>query len=117
LVASSSYVYRGVGEGSDESDKDNKKKLNKCSYENRLRQLDLPTLRYRRIRGVMIEVYKLMHDLYDGSSCINLEISRNVNTRGNRFKLAKNQFHYDARKYCFVYRIVSIWNSITNISG
>jgi ribonuclease P/MRP protein subunit RPP40 len=88
------------------------KQLNKCSYENRLRQLDLPTLRYRRIRGDMIEVYKLVHGLYDSSSCINLEFSRNVNTRGNRFKLAKNQFHYDARKYYFVNRIVSIWNSL-----
>jgi ribonuclease P/MRP protein subunit RPP40 len=36
------------------------KQLNKCSYENRLWQLDLPKLRYRRIRGDMIEVYKLV---------------------------------------------------------
>ena len=88
------------------------KQLNKCSYENRLRQLDLPTLRYRRIRGDMIEVYKLVHDLYDSYSCINLEFSRDVNTRGNRFKLAKNQFHYDAHKYYFVNHIVSTWNSL-----
>jgi hypothetical protein len=54
----------------------------------------------------------LQNDLDDSSSCINLEFSRNVNTRGNRFKLAKNQFHYDARKYYFVNRIVSIWNSL-----
>jgi hypothetical protein len=48
------------------------------------------------------------------SSCINLEFSRNVNTRGNSLKLAKNQFQYDARKYYFVNRIVSIWNSLPN---
>jgi hypothetical protein len=59
------------------------KQLNKCSYENRLRQPDLPTLRYRRIRGDMTEVSKLVHGSYDGSSCITLKFSQNVNTRGN----------------------------------
>jgi hypothetical protein len=32
--------------------------------------------------------------------------------RSNRFKLAKNQFHYDAWKYFFVNRIVSTCNSL-----
>ena len=31
-------------------------KISKLPYNERLRQLDLPTLRYRRIRGDMIEV-------------------------------------------------------------
>jgi hypothetical protein len=54
----------------------------------------------------MIEVSKLVHGLYDSSLCITLEFSHNVNARGNRFKLAKNQFHYDAREYYFFNRIV-----------
>ena len=34
-------------------------------YEERLQRLKLPTLVYRRTRGGMIEVYKLLHGKYD----------------------------------------------------
>lgn len=34
--------------------------LSKLSYEERLQKLNLPTLSYRRVRGDMIEVYKLL---------------------------------------------------------
>ena len=34
-------------------------------YEERLQRLKLPTLAYRRTRGDMIEVYKLLHGKYD----------------------------------------------------
>ena len=34
-------------------------------YEQRLRQLKLPTLKFRRIRGDMIEVYKIFSGKYD----------------------------------------------------
>jgi hypothetical protein len=46
------------------------KKMNKCSHENWVGQLDLPTIRYRRIRGVMTEIYKLVHCSYDSSSLL-----------------------------------------------
>ena len=74
------------------------KKYRKCTYEETLRQLELPTLRYCRLRGDMIEVFKLVHGIYD-SSAIALEFSHNIYTRGNRFKLLKKQVHYDACKY------------------
>ena len=35
------------------------------SYEQRLGYLDLPTLRYRRQRGDMIETYKILTNKYD----------------------------------------------------
>ena len=35
------------------------------SYPERLRKLKLPTLSYRRLRGDLIEVYKIVHDIYD----------------------------------------------------
>ena len=34
-------------------------------YSERLRRLNLPTLRYRRHRGDMIEVFKILHKIYD----------------------------------------------------
>ena len=39
--------------------------LRKKSYKERLMELKLPTLKYRRIRGDMIEVYKLLMNKYD----------------------------------------------------
>jgi hypothetical protein len=43
----------------------------------------------------MIEVYKLVHGLYDSSSCNSLELSHNVKTKCKWFQLAKKQFDYD----------------------
>jgi hypothetical protein len=39
--------------------------LSDLSYEDRLRRLRLPSLSYRRSRGDMIEVYKIMSGKYD----------------------------------------------------
>jgi len=35
----------------------------KLPYKERLLQLNLHTLKYRRLRGNMIEVYKIIHDM------------------------------------------------------
>jgi len=34
-------------------------------YHERLRALDLPTLKFRRLRGDMIETYKVLSGIYD----------------------------------------------------
>ena len=39
-------------------------------YQERLKQLNLPTLKYRRIRGDMTEVYKIFRGNYDDISFI-----------------------------------------------
>jgi len=38
-------------------------RVKKRHYEDRLRQLQLPTLKYRKIRGDMIELYKIFAGL------------------------------------------------------
>jgi len=50
--------------------------LEKLPYRERLLQLNLHTLKYRRLRGDMIEVYKITHDMYDRS--VALELPRNL---------------------------------------
>ena len=87
-------------------------KISHYSYEDRLKLLKLPTLKYRRARGDMIEVYKLAHGIYDRSSSIALDYSDITKTRGNSFKLVKRQVHYDLRKYFFANRVVLLWNSL-----
>jgi len=39
--------------------------LKKLSYKERLLKLKLPTLKSRRVRGDMIEVFKILHNYYD----------------------------------------------------
>ena len=56
-------------------------------YANRLKKLALPSLPYRRKRGVMIEVYKYTHGLYNDSA-LPVEMGENT-TRGHNYKLKK----------------------------
>jgi len=39
--------------------------LRKLPYKERLQHLNLYTLKYRRLRGDMIEVFKILHHMYD----------------------------------------------------
>jgi len=41
-------------------------------YKDRLMHLNLPTLKYRRLRGDMIEIFKIMLNIYDSEVSPNL---------------------------------------------
>ena len=43
-------------------------------HRERLARLKLPTLKYRRARGNIIEVYKILNNKYD--SCVNLYLEQ-----------------------------------------
>jgi len=89
--------------------------VKKLCYEERLRKLKLPTLKYRRIRGDMIELYKIFAGEYDSEitewitgKCI----ERQYDTRNHRFALQQSHIHYDIRKFSFSNRIIPLWNSL-----
>ena len=85
-------------------------KLKNKSYTERLIYLNLPTLIYRRLRGDMIEVFKITHNILSPD----LTFNERANTRGNHYKLQSHFFHYDLRKHFFLHGIVNIWNSLPN---
>ena len=68
--------------------------LKKLPYPERLRQLKLPTLKYRRLRGDMIEVFKIIHKYYDIRASINFNFNPVGSTGGNKFKLQKEMCGY-----------------------
>ena len=90
------------------------KQLRNYSYKNRLRFLNLPTLKYRRIRGDMIQVYNIISGLHDCDACINFNMSNISYTRGNMFKMQSTHTRYNMRKHFFSNRIIAIWNTLPN---
>eukprot|EP00794_Sanderia_malayensis_P000909 gene909-212_t len=85
------------------------------SYEQRLEKLNTPTLAFRRSRGDMIEVFKILskecgYDNEDSDGL--LELNVNDSTRGHPLKPCHRRARLNLRKYNFTHRVVSTWNSL-----
>jgi ribonuclease P/MRP protein subunit RPP40 len=83
-------------------------------YVDRLKYLNLPTLKFRRVRGDMIEVFKIISGIYDSNLSKDLSLVFNIssNTRGNSCKLYQLHSKYDLHKFFFSNRVVCTWNSL-----
>ncbi len=87
--------------------------LKHLSYEDRLRKLNLPTLRYRRLRGEMIEIYKIMNEIYDPEVSQIFEKRMKSSTRGHQHKIYKRYARLNVRKNSFGFRNVDVWNNLS----
>jgi len=61
----------------------------------------------------MIEVFKIVHNVYDNRVAPSLSYNTSV-TRGNKFKSQNQSFNHNFRKFFFSARTVNIWNSLPN---
>ena len=52
------------------------------SYGEQLKYLKFPTLCYRRLRGDMIEIYKILNNKYDSKILLKLLLNNSDRTRG-----------------------------------
>jgi hypothetical protein len=84
------------------------------TYEERLRKLKIPTLAYRRIRGDMIETYKILNNKYDPTVTADLLTMNPRTSRGNNLKLSKKYTRLKTRQNSFTFRITDTWNSLPN---
>ena len=83
--------------------------IRNLTYENRLKELKLPSLAHRRKRGDMITLYKLVHNHI---RC-NIPIVFNPRTtRGHGYKLVIQHTNREVRKHFFLNRAAKIWNSL-----
>lgn len=92
--------------------------LSNCSYPERLKKLKLPSLSYRRLRGDMIEVYKVLSGNYDPKAGEILKkhdkFTTRAGTRGNSQKLFVQTVKTSIKKHSFGVRSTKPWNSLPN---
>ena len=90
--------------------------LKNLSYKERLIELKLPTLAYRRLRGDAIQAYKILTGAHD--EVANTILTRHPTregastTRGHSLKLQKPKCSKDTSKFYFNRRIVDHWNRL-----
>ena len=93
--------------------------MNGLEYNERLRKLKLPTLAYRRTRGDMIQVFKLIMPIkkgaYDRSLPNLLDLKSDLGIRigkGHNKQLYKGNATKDIKKFGFNFRVCKLWNSL-----
>jgi len=87
--------------------------LRNLSYENRLQALQLTSLYDRRIRGDLIETFKILSGFERISSNQFFQLqSSGYATRGHTMKLQVQRARLDVRKHFFSQRVVQHWNSL-----
>jgi len=81
-------------------------------YSDRLKNLNLPTLKYRHHRGDMIELFKIIKGMYDPACVFHFNFTElsegSIRTRGNRYKFTQRRCHYDLRKYTYTNPVIPI---------
>ena len=85
------------------------------TYENRLRELDLFSVKGRLWRSDMIYCWKILHGFTPLSPEHFFTKAPNVGTRGHPYKLFVPQASIEARKRFFSHRVVSDWNSLPSL--
>ena len=87
--------------------------VKKLSYEQRLENLKLPSLEYRRLRGDLIQTFKILRQFYDIKTVDSLfQLTNNNRLRGHRLKLTKHHVNKTQYKNFFTNRIVNQWNHL-----
>ena len=82
------------------------------SYEARLQYLGLFSMERRRLRGDLIEVFKIFKGMTDLKVEDLFEIQGTQRGRGHKYKLGKVRPRLDIRAHFFALRVVNPWNSL-----
>ncbi|XP_071944696.1 uncharacterized protein [Antedon mediterranea] len=86
------------------------------SYEDRLKFLGLTTLYDRRIRGDLIEAYKIVKGFEGVAKDDFFQMRSNISriTRGHHLRFFKPTFHkgLNCRRHTFSQRVINHWNSL-----
>ena len=81
-------------------------------YQERLKALNLPSLQYRRKRGNMIVMYKIINGIIRIDSNKLLSLRMNTRTRGHNRKIFKGHATKLCRINNFTQKSTNDWNSL-----
>ena len=85
--------------------------LHDKSYTEKLSILSLPSLLYRRQRGDLIFLYKILNDYFSSDFTI-LYTYSTTTTGGHQFKLFQQHSRLLCRSNYFINRVINDWNSL-----
>ena len=86
------------------------------TYSQRLKTLKLPSLKFRRLRGDLIQVFKILNGI-DNVEIENIfTLAPYSNTRNSLFKIFINHARTNKRKFYINNRIAKTWNTLTNLT-
>ena len=89
--------------------------LKGLSYRERLDRLVLFTLECWRLRGDLIEVYKIMRGMDRVNVLCLFPRVGDSRTRGHRFKLRGERINGNLRSNCFTQRVVRLWYRLPEV--
>ncbi len=81
-------------------------------YQQRLMELKLPTLVYRRHRADMLQTYKILHNEYDLDDSTFFKPPTDSRTRGPPYKIFKERVATSTRSNFFSNRVIELWNDL-----
>ena len=82
------------------------------SYENRLRYLNLPSIKYRQTRNDLIQTYKVLHGIDNIDRNKIFCLNEYTKTRNSTMKLFKSQSKSSTRCNYLANRINNTWNNL-----
>ncbi len=86
--------------------------LRNKSYEERLPRLNLFSLEKRRLRGKLIQCFKILEGFTNVDANRLYLIDDSSRTRSNGVKLKCKQLHLDCTKFFFISDVVREWNKL-----
>ena len=81
-------------------------------YEERLARLNLFSLEKRRLRGKIIECFKIIKGFTNVDASKLFSIDNSTRTRNNGIKLRRRQVQLDSTKFFFTNDVVGEWNKL-----
>ena len=90
--------------------------LKNLSYHQRLSELKLPSLKFRRIRGDLIQAYKVFNKVDDLKVDDIFKLNHYDKTRNSLFKIFITQSNTNKKKYSYNNRVARYWNNLSNCS-